>query len=213
MTFTKYFDEIIKKQKEISYSFPYTLNPPASKLEIEQTEESVGFTFNNELKELFLVANGSRRTNLFLGLIPIHRLLTLTEAKNSYETNINNQEVYDQLFEDWETCEKPGRKLFPFLADYSGHTYWMDLNTDTVNYGKVYDALMSGESPFYAFESLTSMFKVIYECYADNVFYLDEIGWLESDSERFAESCIRNNPNIPYWKIFLMHLKESDFED
>jgi hypothetical protein len=204
MTLANYLDGIMEKQREIGYRFPETLFPPATIAEIENAEVDVGFKFCDELKQLFLYANGSEYTNnRHLGLIPIHRLLTLDEAKRYFVDYVTNETMFDEAFENWETGERPGKCMFPFLADDSLHTYWLDLNIGSKNYGKVYDALMTGESPFYAYSSLITMLKVIYESYKENIFFLDENGWLEENTEEFVRVCKKYNSDISYWDKFI----------
>lgn len=176
----------------MGYSFPVTLRSPATTLEIKRIEADLGFQLNSELKELYSLANGSEYSNSHFGIIPIHRLLSLNEAKTCYKHHVANSVAFNTTFQDWETGESPGQNIFPFLSDDSQHTYWVDLNT-SINNGKIYDALSIGESPFYAYCSLTLMFKAIQECYEKGALYLDEDGWLECSFSDFAEICKKNN--------------------
>jgi cell wall assembly regulator SMI1 len=203
MTVDKYFEKIVKRQREIEYSFPKSLNAPADLKQIEKIENRLGFQFTETLKELYLFANGSSvETSKEADncLMPLHRFLNLSESLRYYNENIRNEVVFDELFTNWDTNERPGKKLFPFLADDS-HCFWVDLNDSTKNFGRIYSAFYAGESPEYQFNSLTILFQVILESYERNIFFLDEYKELSCDYISYGELCQRLNPDIKYWEI------------
>lgn len=210
MTLISTFKKIIKRQKEIGYSFPDSLNHPANIKQIEKIENDLGFRFSNDLKKIYLFANGCKvRTSIEEEdcLIPGYRFLSLEEAGKYYEDNIQNKYVFDELFVHWETEKKPGVYLFPILAD-GIQCYWVDLNEASENYGKLYCAIKNGESPEYEFISLSVLFKIILKCYSETIFFLKDISFSDSscqvlscDFVRYGELCQKLNPDIQYWKI------------
>jgi len=204
MTITTYFKKIIKRQTEIGYSFPKSLNHSADEKQIKEVENSLGFQFNDALRQLYLFANGSQtKTDMNVDdcLIPLHRFLSLSDAIVYYDNNIKNDFVFAELFGNWITNDKPGKKLFPFLAD-DLHCFWVDLNDTTENYGRIYVAFSGGESPEYQFNSLTILFQIILECYRKGIYYLDkEYDVLLCNFIKYGELCQKFNPDIKYWKI------------
>lgn len=198
MRITDYFNRILEKQKEMGYYFPEIIQPPATNQQIQNTEEKLGFKFNDELIELYSYANGTLTDNNTpcgkTGLIPIHSFLSLEDAIRYYKRRIEQEE----LFKNLGTNYQPGKNLFPFLEDGAGNCHWVDLNRGE-NYGRIYETNTFGSEPDYLYNSLTSLFQVIYECYAQRIFTLEQEGFLECDYEKFGEVSRKYNPNIEYW--------------
>ncbi|MCF8298426.1 MAG: SMI1/KNR4 family protein [Saprospiraceae bacterium] len=198
-TITESFRLIIRKQTELNYHLLKVINKPADKDMIRRVEVELGFDFNNELKELYSCANG---TNIdyetpsgLIGLIPIHVFLCLKDSVEYYKTRID----YEEFFTDWNTNTKPDKKLFPFLEDGSGNCYWVDLNKSTNNYGKIFWTNTFGENPDYVYNSLTSLFHVISECYDNGTIFLDSDGYLDCDFNNFDLIAKENNKGLKYW--------------
>ena len=181
---------------------PKILCPPADESQIIDAETKLNLRFNSELKELYTFANGIQLdyvTPLGLtGLIPIHNFLPLSTAIEYY----NVQNNFDDQFHNWEMNFKPGLKLFPFLADSSGDCYWVDLNLDTDNYGRIFWTNTLAEDPDYLFCSLTTMFKTISDCYESDVFKLDQDNYLDCDYTLWSQIAMKNNPGIKYWERY-----------
>lgn len=200
MTIAQYFERIIKKQKEIGYYFPTIIRPPATLQQIEKTERKLNLKFNNELLELYLFADGTTLDQVTpcgkTGLIPIHTFLGLKEAEEYYQTGFEQ----DDLFRNSNTSYRPGNKLFPLLEDGAGNCHWVDLN-NTENHGRVYWTNTFGEQPDYLYNSLTSLFKVIDECYQQDIFKLDGDGYLNCDYTKFGQVSQKHNSDIEYWRV------------
>ena len=188
-----YFDRIITIQKQLDYFFPQIVRPPADEQLIAQTEKTLGFKFNSELRELYSIADGTDpNTNEPLGkigLIPIHIFLNLESAIEHYKIQIQ----FTDSFVIWETNFKTDKKLFPFLYDGAGNFYWVDLNDNSENYGKIFWTNTFGEDPAYLFNSLTKFFQVICDSYETSVMGLDKLGHLECDYDLFEQISKKHN--------------------
>jgi len=184
-TISESFNLIIEKQKQLDYYMPKLLRQSANRADIEIVESILDLKFNNELFELYSIADGIENDNQtssgLLGLIPIHEFMSLTNAKNYYQNQID----FNDLFLNWDTNLKPDKKLFPFLQDGTGNCYWVDLNENSKNYNKIYWTNTVGDNPDYIFDSLTIMFHVIAESYETEIFWINEDGYLDCDFELF----------------------------
>lgn len=204
MSVTEYFNLIVDKQKAIGYHLPSILQKPAGKEEIFQAERKLELKFNDELSELYACANGTHNDyqtpSGSMGLIPGYAFLSLEDAISYYETSL---EVWDLIFLNLDTDFKPGKKLFPFLDDNAGDCYWVDLNKGSADYGKIFWTNTLAENPGYLYNSLSSMLKVVWECYEKNVIRMDNDGFLECDYRRFGEISRDLNPGISYWDRYL----------
>jgi len=200
-TLTDHFTEIVALQKQMGYTFPTLLRPAATLSEISAIEKRIEVSFNPELMELYRFADGTIvHPELPLGkigLIPIYRLMSLSDAADCYWMYKNH--LGFDLFEEWENGYKPGEKLFPILADSGGDYYWVDLNDGTENYSKIYWTNTYPSSPGYTFLSLSSMFRTICEAYKDRIFFLDAEGYLDEDYDRWYELARANNPGLTFW--------------
>lgn len=186
----------------MGYHFPTIVRPPATTQQIEATEKRLGLKFNDEMVELYSFADGTTIDEITpsgkTGLIPIHSLLNLSDAIAYY------QRVFEpvEFLRNSESGYKPGDKLFPFLEDGAGNCYWVDLN-GTENQGRLYWTNTFGDQPDYLYESLTTLFEVIDECYQQSVFTLDTEGYLDCDYHKFGEISKQFNPDIDYWTKYL----------
>lgn len=89
------------------------------------------------------------------------------------------------------------------LVPIHGRCYWVDLNEGTRHYGKIYYCNSYFSEPDYAFESLTTMFQTIAECYEHGAFYLEPEGYL-AENDKWYDLAKKNNPSlIPYWDSWL----------
>lgn len=181
------FKTIITKQKDLNYHFPTILRKSASLQEIAKTEAALELTFNSELKALYLFADGTNIDNVtpsgLTGLIPIHNFLSLEDAVTYYHQSME----FEESFQNWTKDFKPGKQLFPFLEDGAGNCYWVDLNEETPNYGRIFWTNTFGADPDYTYNSLTDMFEIIAEAYCTAIMFLDNDGYLDCDFKAFDE--------------------------
>ncbi|PHI18016.1 hypothetical protein CEQ90_20160 [Lewinellaceae bacterium SD302] len=195
-------NSIIKYQKELGYHMPNVLNPPANDKKIEQTEITLGLSFNKELVELFKTVNGIRQDGKtacgLTGIIPIHDLLDLDAA-----ANYSNYMDWDEHIDIYELTYDFGHKMFPFIHDGAGNCYWVDLNEGTKNYGKLYWTNTFGDQPSYLFNSLTDFFEAIKIGYQQEIFILDEDGYLDCNYKKWGEICHSLDQSISYWKQYI----------
>ncbi|SEI89819.1 Cell wall assembly regulator SMI1 [Myroides marinus] len=191
---------IIEKQNELGYYMPKIINQPATDIQIKETEDKLGLKFNEELRELYAIANGVANDNItfsgLIGLIPIHVFMSLDDAIVYYNIGIDDTDY----FENWENKFTPQKRLFPFLEDGAGNCYWVDLNPGTANENQIYWTNTFGEAPNYLYESLTNFLSTIAEGYETGVFMLDEENYLDMDYDRFDAISAKNNPYLDYWK-------------
>lgn len=206
MTITDCFKRIVKKQTEIGYHFPTILRPSATHEQIERTEKELGIKFNDELVELYSFAEGTTLDEVTpcgkTGLIPIHSFLNLQDAISYYQRGFEP----DEFFRNLDSGYRPGNKLFPFLEDGAGNCYWVDLN-ESENHGRLYWTNTFGDQPDYLFNSLTALFQVIDECYEQDIFTLDNDGYLDCNYTRFGQVAKKLNPDIDYWTRYLAGTK------
>lgn len=179
------FKTILTTQKDLNYHFPGILRQPASLQEIAVTEKNLGLHFNDQLKELYLFADGTNVDSVtpsgLTGLIPIHNFLSLDDAVIYY----NQSMEFEESFQNWTKDFRPARQLFPFLEDGAGNCYWVDLNDNTPDYGRIFWTNTFGADPDYTYSSLTSMFEVIAEAYSTGIMFLDSDGYLDCDFQAF----------------------------
>jgi len=196
---TTCFKQIISKQKELRYAMPEMLRSPAGVKEISDVEARLGLTFNNELIELYLLADGIEIDGAipsgFTGLIPIHDFLSLKDAVNYYEHGI----VFKESFHNLKYSFFVREKLFPFLDDNAGNCYWVDLNEGTANFGKIFWTNTFGTDPAYTYNSLTIMFNVIAECYTVGIINTDDEGYLDCDYDGFDLVAKKYNPDLLFY--------------
>lgn len=181
------FTSILDKQKSLNYHFPQILRGGATPKDISETEKTLDLTFNRALKELYSFADGTSTDNFMpsglVGLIPIHSFLSLENAVFYY----NQSMEFEESFHNWEKNFQPGKQLFPFLEDGAGNCYWVDLNENTVNYGRIFWTNSFGDDPDYTYNSLTEMFEVIAEAYKTGIIFIGEDGYLDCDFNAFDE--------------------------
>lgn len=196
---TESYTIIVNRLKELKYPLVKYLNKPLSNKSIIDWEDKFQFKFNNELKELYKLANGTavdeNTQSGLIGLIPIHLFLNMNDSLEYYKSTID----YSDIFTHWETEFKPGKKLFPFLEDGAGNCYWLDLNQGTPNYGKIFWTNTYDESPDYLYNSLTNFMQVISESYEKGIMFLDEEGYLDCDYEAFDDLSANYNSELDYW--------------
>jgi cell wall assembly regulator SMI1 len=184
---------ILIKQKDLNYHFPNILRQPATVQEIAATEKVLGLKFNDELKELYLFANGTNVDSVtpsgLTGLIPIHNFLSMEDAVIYYKQSME----FEDSFQNWTKDFRPGKQLFPFLEDGAGNCYWVDLNEDTLNYSRIFWTNTFGSDPDYTFNSLTGMFDVIAKAYNMDIIFVDSDGFLNCDYKAFEKLSEESN--------------------
>jgi hypothetical protein len=209
-TIAENFQIIIDKQNSFDYNFPKILQAPANTFQINLAESSLDLKFDSELNELYRFANGtnidedSELTLGMIGLIPIHTFLNLDDAVQYYNAYVKlTDNSLSDFFFNFQTEHRPEKKLFPFLEDSAGNCYWVDLNVNTENYQKIFWTNTFGEQPDYAFNSLTSMFQTIAECYENGIMWVDSEKNLECDYARFYRVAKQINPNLKLWDTYI----------
>lgn len=194
--------KIIEFQKRIGYYMPNIIQEPATVTKIKKTEEKLDLKFHPELKELYMTINGvhlDATTPLGkTGVIPLYTLMDLDWSEASYFSMVwhEHKKMYKMEYE-------PGEKLFPFINDGGGDCYWVDLNDESENYGRLYWTNNGGTQPDYLFNSLTEFFDAILTGYETNIFSLDSEGYLDCDYRSWGQICYKLDPSIPYWQEYI----------
>jgi cell wall assembly regulator SMI1 len=188
MSITQYFYRIIQKQEEIGYDYARFLNAPATKKDIHDAERELGFPLNDELKELYGVANGLN-TDLNevmpsgkIDLIPLQSFANLQCA-------IRDSKEYLDFAEEMLSKHlgaAPNQKMLLFLYDGAHTQYWVDLNNGSQDYGKVWLIQGYGDPCGIVFQSVTSMFEAICYCYESGLFSVTSDGYLDSDDRVYS---------------------------
>ncbi|MCM3004314.1 SMI1/KNR4 family protein [Priestia koreensis] len=129
------------------------LNSPATKLDIQQTEEKMGITLPDELVQLYLLHNGDSNHLMgsFLGL-PFLTLEEMHSHWNNWKELLENESEADmeQLSAFSTSIPKhqikatyANRKWIPLSYDYSGNHIGIDLDPDVngvigqvINFGR-----------------------------------------------------------------------------
>lgn len=70
-----------------------------------------------------------------------------------------------------------GKNLIPFTNDGSTGSHYYDIRDKTI----VYDM---GQIPSVHYRSMTGFLNKIYECYRDNIYFMDEEGFLNTDFKK-----------------------------
>lgn len=136
--------------------------------------------------------------NSLLCLIPFYDFLSLGDAIEYYKAVANEEDI---LYNS-EKKYTPGKKIFLFLEADGGDCYWVDLNKGTENYNKIYWTNTLTQEPDYLFNSLSSMFKTIAECYEKNIFFSEKLNVLSCNYLEWGQVAEKNNPDIDYWKWY-----------
>ncbi|NIF05574.1 SMI1/KNR4 family protein [Chryseobacterium sp. Tr-659] len=197
---TESFKTIILQQNGLGYHMPKILNPPATEEEISQAEKVLNIKFNHDLRELYSLANGIHNDyqtpSGLTGIIPIHNFLSLADAVDYYNNNIEFRESFFNSDKDFT----PDIQLFPFLEDGAGNCFWVDLNPNTNNENKIFWTNTFGKDPDYLYDSLKNLFHTIAESYEKNLFFIDKDGFLGLDYSKFDKISADNNNFLDYWK-------------
>lgn len=177
------------------------LRKPATKAAIARAEKAANLKFNDELTALYSFADGIDVDNTapsgLMGLIPLYVFMKLEDGIAYLQQMHQFETEYNDLVETEIVTLLP-EKVFPFL-NLDGDCYWVDLNEESKHYNKVYWTNTLGEPPAYVFNSLTSMFKTIAECYETGILRLNEKGHLKCDYDAWNKQARSNNPGIKYW--------------
>ena len=135
-------------------------------------------------EEIYNVCNGTRRDiseQIFFDFLPGYRLMQVDEILDSYEQTFKNLSEYD--------------KIIPFLTDYSGSYY-----AYAVNKGKECIVLYDKEGTIELMHSkINDFWDTMVAFYDENVYFLDEDGYLSYDYEREGDIGKKYNKGISYW--------------
>jgi hypothetical protein len=115
-----------------------------------------------------------------MDIVPGHRLIHWAELS----------EVKDTFLRVWPDLES----LSPFLADYSGSYYMLDVRSGHVV------AVTPGDGPATVALDLRAFWATIARCYREGAYFVDEDGYLDYDPDRAAAIGAEMNPGCEFWR-------------
>lgn len=118
-----------------------------------------------------------------------YRLIHIEELKKEYHTLLGLLDLDD-------VCEARIKTIIPLLADYSS-SYIFYAKTDDNK--EVIFHFTPGDGLQKRHNSVELFLETIIACYTENVFYLDDNGFLDYDFEKEGIIGAAHNPGIDYW--------------
>ena len=134
-------------------------------------------------EEIYSVCNGTRQDiseQKFFDFLPGYRLMQVDEILSYYEQTFKSFSEYD--------------KIIPFLTDYSRCCY-----AYAVNKGKECIVLLTDEGIELIHSKISDFWDTIVAFYDENVYFLDEDGYLSYDYDMEGEIGKKYNKDISYW--------------
>ncbi len=133
--------------------------------------------------EIYNACNGTRQDisqQIFFDFLPGYRLMQVDEILDSYEQTFKSCSEYDIII--------------PFLTDYSECYY-----AYAINKGKECIILLTDEGIELLHSKISDFWETIVAFYDENVYFLDEDGYLSYDYEMEGEIGKKYNKDISYW--------------
>ena len=138
-------------------------------------------------EKIYSVCNGTRQDiseQKFFDFLPGYRLMQVDEILSYYEQTFKSFSEYD--------------KIIPFLTDYSRCCY-----AYAVNKGKECIVLLTDEGIELIHSKISDFWDTIVAFYDENVYFLDEDGYLSYDYDMEGEIGKKYNKDISYWGQYL----------
>ena len=134
-------------------------------------------------EEIYNVCNGTYaeiEEQVYFDFIPGFRLMQIDEIIQKYQEEFKNCREFELII--------------PFLADYGDfyYAYVRRKGIESIAY-------ISDEGMEIIHNDISSFWKTIIAFYDENVYYLDEDGYLSYDFEREGEIGRKYNIGISYW--------------
>lgn len=124
-----------------------------------------------------------------MDFVPGYRLIHIEEIEREFHTLIG-------LLDLDSVCEARIKTIIPLLADYSSSYIFYaktDDNKEAIFHFAPSDGLQKRHN------SVELFFETIIAFYTENVFYLDDDGFLDYDFEKESVIGAIHNPDIEYW--------------
>ncbi len=135
-------------------------------------------------KEIYSICNGTKpeiNEQIFFDFIPGFRLMQVDEIIEKYEKEfIDNTEF---------------KIIIPFLADYASNYYAYAIKNDIE-----YIVFVEDYEIEIIHSDIDSFWKTIIAFYDEDVYYLDEDGYLSYDFGKEGDIGRKYNSEIDYWK-------------
>lgn len=195
--------EVVDKQRN---GYINTLSPQKNDWNIKLDEN---YNFIPKLfNQIYDVCDGtpiSEENTIFFDLLPSYRLLSISEIidfKNSYMYSIIDEyvdEYVDEYIEDYIDTNtvinnKNNMTIIPFLCD---------LSSSYICYFKLDDfeniVSFTAEEGIVNMYEVDSFFETVYECYSNEIYFLDEDGFLDCDYDKESEIAHKLNPKSEFW--------------
>ncbi|MBT1004024.1 hypothetical protein KIH31_15665 [Paenarthrobacter sp. DKR-5] len=142
----------------------------------------------DQLSSLYEWRNGTDSDGVKLGhiyLFPGFYMLSLEEGLASYNNFVGN--------ERWD------REWFPLFADGGGDFYVVTCSRTSSRNGKIVHFMIDEPDHPVEYGSLASMLLTMAEAYRRKIFFLDQDGYLDEDSEAFLSLGEELNQDVSWW--------------
>jgi hypothetical protein len=144
-------------------------------------DEAATAAVPDQLRATFGTCAGTLRSTVqkLMDLVPGYRLIRRTELAAAREAYLRAWPEY------------PGH--VPFLADFSGAYYVVDLTNSRVL------IVSPEEKPKAVATDVEKFWATVARCYRERAYFTDEDGFLDYDSDRVAAIGAEMNPSCDFW--------------
>ncbi len=175
------FDVFLCKSENLRNGYARSLETVDANFSVKWLEHFA--TISAFFSEIYTVCNGTKydiSEQIFFDFLPGYRLMQIDEILDVYEQIFKNCSEYD--------------KIIPFLTDYSGCYYAYAINND-----KECIVLSTNEGIELIHSEISDFWDTIVAFYDENVYFLDEDGYLSYDYEMEGEIGKKYNKDVSYW--------------
>lgn len=183
------FDEFILLSSALRGEYPKSLGGKITNW--EDTFHVMGMDIPLLFQVIFNKVSGTKRGVVeqeLMDFIPGYRLIHLSELRDEMAVV---KEIYSGYDED------KVKTIIPLLANYS---------SDFICYGEMMDGreivgMVMHDDPKFVlmYQSMDRFLETICACYKEQVYFLDQDGYLDYDFVMEGEVGARINPEVAYW--------------
>ena len=187
---TDLFSEYLSLSDKMRTGYKRSLGKPHSSLENFFTEITPAIP--EVFRAVYEEVAGTHRDiaiQKYMDFVPGYRLIHIEELEREFHTLMGLLDLDD-------ICEAGIKTIIPLLADYSSSYIFYaktDDNKEAIFHFSPGDGLQKRHN------SVELFFETIIAFYTENVFYLDDDGFLDYDFEKEGVIGAIHNPDIEYW--------------